>query len=241
MLFKTAAIDYDLKNNYNLTETFTKTNSLTKTLTGNANQSGTTVDNSTVNNSINRESDVNVIGEKSNTLNSTTSHAETNDLTHENTTSETRQTDDKKVSSDTPNGLLAMVDITTNVYASKAEIDGQTATSEKTDNFIENTIKSVTDTVTAESADNSNDTTHEDTNESSNSSTVANGTFNNETLTTQNENGSGNETYTLERVGDIGVDTTPDKLKKHVEFQKIVTTAYTQFFNECEDLFMQIF
>jgi hypothetical protein len=86
-----------------------------------------------------------------------------------------------------------------------------------------------------------NDTTNEDTSEVISNTTTSSGSNSATTNTSQNESGSGTETYTLERVGDIGVDTTPDKLKKHIDIQKILTTVYTQFFDECEDLFMQIY
>lgn len=237
LLFKTALYEYDVKNNYNLTETFTKTNTTTKAATGNATQNGV----------LNRDAEIETTGNKTNTLDSTTDHTEDIAFTKADTLSETgaisnvttTEVDSKKVESDTPNGLLSMTDITGNVYASRATIDdgtthttdSQTSSAEKRDNATETTGRTTKDIVDATSHDMTTDHTGEDTTE----------TTNNTTHTAQNENETGSESYTLDRVGDIGVDTTPDKLKKHIEIQKILTTVYIEFFNECEDLFMQIY
>lgn len=237
MLFTTAQMEYDLLNNYNLTETFTKTNTVTKETGGNATQNGT----------LHRASEVEANGDKTNTLDSTTEHTENTDFTKDETVTETGEdnrsiavtVDNRKVQSDTPNGLLSMPDIKGNVYASKAEIeDGTTSTTdndntsaEKKGNSIENTTSNVSDVVNATSHDTTNDNNTEDTTE----------TTNNTTNTTQNETGNGTENYTLTRIGNIGVDKPSDMLQKHIEFQKTMTTIYSQFFNECEDLFMQIF
>jgi hypothetical protein len=130
-----------------------------------------------------------------------------------------------------------MTDIKNNVYASKADVedttnktvDAQTNSANKKSNSTDTTTATVTDTVDATSGDSLTGTTHN------------NGTVANTTNANQNESDNGTESYTLERNGDIGVDTTPDKLKKHIEIQKILTTIYIQFFDECEDLFMQVY
>jgi hypothetical protein len=257
VLLKTALYEYDLKNNYNLTETFSKTNSNIKTATGNVDQNSTKNDNATMNNTLNRSAETLITGEKTNTLESTTDHDETIDYTKNDTLTETGKTDtnttvdvdNKKVNSKTPNGLLSMPDIVSNVYASTADIedntiktvDGQTNTASKVDELKEDTKRTTKDMVDATSHDSNTDTHDETINETNSGTNVTVGTFVGTTNTTQNENDNGSESYTLERVGDIGVDTTPDKIKKHVEIQKILTTAYLQFFNECEDLFMQIY
>jgi hypothetical protein len=233
LLLKTAEYEYDVKNNYNLTETFTKTITNTKTSTGNINQNGTTDNTETV------------ASEKINTLDSTTQHTEDNEINHVEDIDETGKLDKtstldidgKKVQSDTPNGLLSMTDIKNNVYASKADVedttnktvDAQTNSANKKSNSTDTTTATVTDTVDATSGDSLTGTTHN------------NGTVANTTNANQNESDNGTESYTLERNGDIGVDTTPDKLKKHIEIQKILTTIYIQFFDECEDLFMQVY
>lgn len=233
LLFKTALYEYDVKNNYNLTETFTKTTTNTKAATGNINQSGTLQNTETT------------TSDKTSTLDSTTGHTEdltqthTDDTTTNDTVGKTSTTtiDGKKVESDTPNGLLSMANIKGNVYASKAGIedttnvtaDNQTTIIKKTGTTTDETLATTSDTVDASSVDTLVGTTS------------GNGTTANTTDTTQSENDNGTETYTLDRVGDIGVDTTPDKLRKHIELQKTLTTVYLQFFEECEDLFMQVY
>lgn len=221
MLLETSLYEYDLKNNYNLTETFTKTNNKTNDLTGTTTTDGETGNNKTAN------------------LNSNSDHTQTTDFAKDETIDETGtnnglttiESKNKIVDSDTPTALLSMVDIETNVYATKANIadgtntntEAQTNVTNHTGNQTENTDITANDTVVATNTE------------------TATGTLNNVVDTVQNATEINNESYTLERVGDIGVDTTPDKIKKHIEIQKILKTIYLQFFNECDDLFMQIF
>jgi len=233
VIFETALYEYDVKNNYNLTETFTKTNTSTKSKVDVIEQEGTNTSNDFMS------------GSKTSGLNSTTSHTENNEVKSVEDVKEsgkldktnTLDVDGKKIQSDTPSGLLALTDITKNIYASRVdiedttnkEVDKQTTSAEKDRTNTDTTKINAIDSVSG---------TNSETQSGSNTST---GTLKNKTDGTQNENMSNNETYILERVGDIGVDTTPDKLKKHLEIQKILTTVYTQFFDECEDLFMGIY
>lgn len=197
MLLETSLYEYDIKNNYNLTETFSKTNN--KNIKGNATQSGATSEDLTLD---------------AKETNNRTSTGETNaDNTQNNIIK------NKDVESDTPTALLSMTDIENNVYASRAKIQSgtnDTSGNQKTTGTSNETGETITENTTASKGNFSNDT---------------------DTETTE----AGTETYTLERVGDIGIDTTPDKLKKHIEIQKIFSTIYLQFFNECDDLFMQIY
>lgn len=197
MLLETSLYEYDIKNNYNLTETFSKTNN--KNVTGNAKQTGKTSEDLTAD---------------AKETNKRTSTGETSADNIQNNTIK-----NKDVESDTPSALLSMTDIEANVYASRAKIQSgtnDTTGKQKTTGTNTDTGETITENTTASKGNFSNDT---------------------DTETTE----AGTETYTLERVGDIGVDTTPDKLKKHIEIQKIFTTVYKQFFNECDDLFMQIY
>lgn len=221
MLLETSLYDYDIKNNYNLTETFTKTNNKTNALTGSTITDGTT-DN-----------------EKTSNLDSTADHTQNVDFTKNENVNETGTTDglttnelkNKIVDSDTPTALLSMTDIENNVYATKANIaDGTNTNTDKQTN-VANRIGTQTET-TGQTANDTVEATNRET---------ATGTMSNKSDTIQNATETNDETYTLERVGDIGVDTTPDKIKKHIEIQKILKTVYVQFFNECDDLFMQIF
>ena len=213
MLFETSLYDYDLKNNYNLTETFSKNSN--KNIVGNASQSGLTSE------------DLTNTGTESVERNS---NLESNaDRTDNNVIDKTSNNKgkNKDVESDTPTALLSMEDIENNVYASRAKIQNTEA---------DGTEKQTT---TGTTNDKTTGTSSEETEASRENTTLSKGNFSNDTDTETTE--AGTETYTLERVGDIGVDTTPDKLKKHIEVQKILTTIYKQFFNDCEDLFMQIY
>jgi len=209
MLLETALFEYDLKNNYELTETFNKSKTGNKDTTGNAEQSGS--------NQGTAATTDNKISEFNTTI---TQNEDT-----KNDTNEISTIDDRKVDSDTPNGLLAMTNIKGNVYASKANIQ---------DNRTETTGES-----TGERTATNKEVSQGSDNISSNTATTGQATAS--STATQQEIDQETETYTMKREGDIGVDTTPHKLLKHIELQKILTRAYEQFFNECEDLFMQVY
>jgi hypothetical protein len=212
-ILETSLYEYDIKNNYNLTETFTKTNS--KLVKGNANQTG--ISNTDV------TQDMTETNNKSNEVNSNIDRLDNSNIDK----TANNINNNKNVESDTPNGLLSMEDIKTNIFASKALLqDGTTEVTEKQISAVTSNDKSLaTGTETAENVVEGTTSTNND--------------FSSETDTETTE--SGNESYTLERVGDIGVDTTPDKIKKHLEIQKILTTVYINFFDECNDLFMQLY
>jgi hypothetical protein len=160
-MLKVCAMDYDLINNYNLTETFSKTNSSTKTSTENANQTGTSSNLNTNTSTLTRSADIDTTSKKTNTLDSTTKHNELNEtetVAKETETGKLDKTstldiDGKKIESDTPNGLLAMADIKTNVYASNANIedttsktiDAQTNSADKTNTTTDNATINVSD------------------------------------------------------------------------------------------------
>lgn len=138
---------------------------------------------------------------------------------------ETASQDNRQVSSDTPTGLLAMSNIKGNVYASKADIaDNKTIT--ETDNKHTKESESKEQSQGSDSIERNTETT---------------GNANSQAATTTSENDQETETYTLSKTGDIGVETTPQKLMKHIELQKILLRVYEQFFNECEELFMGVY
>ena len=224
-MLKAAQLEYDVLYNYDMKETFAKTNENTRAMTENIDQEGS----------------ANSASNKANTLESETNHTENTDVTRNEQVDETGQLDNtstttidgRKVGSDTPNGLLSMEDIKGNVYASKADIedttnttvDEQTTSTGKTGTTSEDASGTARDEVSATSVDN----------------TTEQATQTAETDRTQNETTDGNENYTLTRMGNIGVMHATDMIEKHVELQRKIRTVYTQFFNECEDLFMQLF
>ena len=108
-----------------------------------------------------------------------------------------------------------------------------------------------------ESEENTQTTSERDVieNLSSNADSVSNETatgktetsFTGEQKTTHDNNtrtkSEGFETETIEhyRHGNIGVQTATDMLEKHIDLQRKLTKIEKMFFDECEDLFMQIF
>jgi hypothetical protein len=257
MLFRTALIDYEKTINYNLTDTFTRGVNKTDTLTGNASSEGSKVDNSKVDGSSHSTLNNTETGNKTNTLNSTTDRTEETDVVRSGETLEdingvvtgTNEINNKKVSSDTPQALLTIGDIKSQIYASSAEIDDNTSKTiddnktktNRTEDITEGTDHSLSDTVNATNTDVTN-ITNAGENAETNTSTLKNdGTFESKTDTTQNATSNENETATRVMRGSYGVITEADMLQKHIELQRILTTILTKFFNECEDLFMQIY
>lgn len=49
------------------------------------------------------------------------------------------------------------------------------------------------------------------------------------------------ESYELRKVGNIGVMTATDLIDKHIATQDVLQHVYRDFYNQCDDLFMQIF
>jgi hypothetical protein len=253
MLWRTALIDYEKTVNYKLTETYVRDVDKNDNVTSNENNQGTNVTTGTTSD------------EKTSTLNSTTDHSQNNDITHnekteENGTLDKRFTesqtnvktnhntvDTKKIESDTPKGLLSMKNIETTVYASKANIDSvMNNTTDNEDNKLNNVDTQST------FADKSLDLTEtsngiasdvvEATNKDNASSTQNNNvSFNNTSTNSQNVTGNEKENSTRTTLGSFGVITEADMLQKHINLQKTLTKILSNFFDECEDLFMQLY
>jgi hypothetical protein len=256
-VLKAAQLEYDILYNYDMSETFTKTNSNTRAMTENVEQEGTANATATTSGVRDQTVESTLTGEKTNTLESITNHTEETDNTHNQTDNETGtqdktstvEIDGRKVGSETPNGLLSMTDIKNNVYASKADIedttntttDKQTSAAEKTSNSTDNTTGTATDNVNATSRDESTERNDQVVHETNSATSHNNGSTTANTNSTQNETQNGNENYTLKRIGNIGVMHATDMIEKHVALQRKIRTAYMQFFDECEDLFMQIY
>jgi hypothetical protein len=257
MLMKTSLIDYEKTINYNLTETLTRNANKTDALTGNSSQNGTTADTTTNNNTINRSANGETTGEKTNNLESTSDHTEkTTDTKNEtinetstNDKSSTTDIDNIKVGSDTPNNLLSVATIKTNVYASKADrednttkiTDKETIKADKTGKTTDTTDKTAQDKVKASNKDVSKDIHNESGSETNSGASHSNGSFGNTATTAQNAFGTENENYTKVMKGSYGVITEADMLQKHIALQEKLTTILMKFFDECEDLFMQVY
>jgi hypothetical protein len=186
------------------------------------------------------------------------------DTSTSNKTSD-RNTDLLHIEALTPQSELAVADIKKGKFASKVTyddnsegvIDKETITASKTDNNKENTentgkditTASSTDKSTVTNTDNSTDTsTDKSTNTSTNSATDTStgsnnqsSTFNNTVNNTQNTSETGTQTYTKNLHGSYGVITEADMLQKHINLQRTLTKIENDFFDECNDLFMQVY
>lgn len=293
-LFKSADIEYEILDNYKLTETYTrkvendnKQSAISSTVGQTfGNQDTETNQNRTVNtvgtfdgtengketekgkstteasgisNTTKNETDE---GETTKTNNSTANNSETKT----NNVNVNGNSDTVKKFLDTPQG---QVDLSNSKYLTTLNHD-------KTDNeqSTEGT-ETTTGNQTVEGTETSNDTrttnglSNTETNDNSETNsenekttvnTIEQDTTGKETTvdnvtgslhseeksTTDNNtrmysNGEQNETYTLSRRGNIGVDTDSDAIEKHNRLQKTLKRIELMFFEECEDLFMLVY
>lgn len=277
-LLETSLIEYEITDNYKLTETYTRTvedkqkqstvSSSVGRLTdeqethgrttteveteGNASTSGTETQTETT------ESKTDANG----TTNVETSETVDNDTTTKNTTATT--VDDKiteKVIAkhhDTPQGLVSLSD---SKYLT--DLKQNDTTNNKTSAVNETTSGSGTNDTTTTGTSDTTTTDHSETDGTRNltienlSGTTTEGkettTSDTEGMTTQEQKATQdnntrtmtdadkNESYTLVRKGNIGVDTDSDVILKHLKLQKVLTQIELMFFDECEDLFMQVY
>jgi hypothetical protein len=256
-LLKTAQIEYERTINYNLTETFTHTTDHVNTLTGNTNQNGSSTNSQSVDNVLDNTNQSNGSNTNTSTLESNSHHEENSVLNKNETVTEeniddktsTKTNDSKKVSSDTPNGLLSIGNIENDVYASKAEFDKiKDVTTDKdilkgtkTDKNIENTDINSNDSVNSTSTDNGSNSNTQTIKETSSSSVNGSGSATNLTTVEQNASGKDIEDYTKVMRGSFGVITEADMLQKSINLQKTLSNILLQFFDECNDLFMLVY
>lgn len=269
MLYNTALIDYEKTKNYNMVETFerdvTNSNNLTgnATVTGNTSEDTGTTENTTGSNTLNRSVDNVATGVKDSALLSDTDHTE--NVTFErdqeikdkatNTKTSEKSSDLKKVHSDTPQSLLSAKNIDGNIFASDVEIndngetaeDTETLDNTKTDKNTETTEKTVSDKATGSSKDTTTETIDENTNETNSGTNTSIGSrnsninSNNISNNSQEVNGTETENTTRTFSGSYGVITEADMLKKHIDLQSTLTKITAMFFDDCEDLFMQVY
>jgi hypothetical protein len=256
-LFATEQIEYNKTQNYNITETQERTTTGESGTTTNAIQSGNSTGTATNTNALTHTDDSTVTDSKTNTLNSNTDHTENNTFTKDetldesstNTKDSSKNLDALQVKSDTPENLVSVTNIKGNVYASSAERGDNTETSndteeitaKKTDKNTETTDRTTNDKVTGSSTDTSTDTVHDESHDNSNGTANTTSNFGNTADTTQSTTNSNNENYTRTMKGSYGVITEADMLQKHIALQTVLKTSLSKFFDECENLFMQVF
>lgn len=261
-LFETSLVEYDLLNNYNLTEEITterenegKTRGESYTVGRLEGEQNTQ---SVQNRVTDTEGNVSANGKETNVE---TTHSETDNTTHaesdrtQNVNGTTTETDTETKSNtrkflDTPQGL-------TNLSDSNYLTD---LTHVAENNSITKSVDSDTDTT---GHDESDTTGHSETNathngerntESNQDSTgkettndTVSGSVKDEQKSTQDNNtrtyaeGKAKEIQKLTRIGNIGVQTGADMIRIHVDLQKTLRNIERMFFDECEDLFMLVY
>lgn len=233
MLFRTALIDYEKTVNYNLSDTYTREVNKSESVEGKDNIQGTTATEQTTAKTGERNGQV----DGTTTTEGTTDRTETGEESQSTSASNLATKENRKVSSDTPSGLLSMSDIVTEAYATNAEID------KSTNSMSESLDTDGTKKATANSQTHDENVTSQTEVLSSKDDESSSGSSNMTSEVTRAQSGSGTEIETSTRVtkGSYGVITEADMLKKHIELQRTLTTIYSKFFDECNDLFMQIF
>lgn len=253
-LFEAAQVQYDLLNNYNLTEEF-KTERDTEGKSAGVSSTvgqlhGVQESETQENKVVDTLAESDTVGkdtekETTNTTTEKTGHSET-DGTNNATVEGSTSRNSKEKFLDTPQGLT---DLTNNNYLTNLkEIDESGSNSQETNgttheetDTTENSESNTTRNLERNSTVNQDSTGKETTNDK------INGTVTDEQKTTQDNNtrmyskGKEIEKHTLTRIGNIGVQTGADMVRIHVELQKTLAKIERMFFDECEDLFMLVY
>ena len=256
-LFETTLVEYDLTNNYNVTETHTinrenkdKMNGISSDVGqyfGNQ-TNGTEQTTTTTTSGNDTEKEVGkVINDTDETSNTTTSNSNEVNTTKSNSGTKNGSSDNTEKYLDTPQGLTDINDA--NYLTSLKQNEGTTFDNYQDSETIKTTEKgsgTSNTTATSDSTTDSERTTTRNTSLNDESTTTTSGSVNDEQKTTHDNNtrsehvGSQLETFKREMYGNIGVQTATDMLEKHLEYQKKITQIEKLFFAECEDLFMLI-
>lgn len=256
MLLMTAQIDYEKTKNYNVTETQNREVNNDNNVTGSNSLNNSLNRHDSISNSTTFSNQSTDIGNKTNNLDSITDHVEDYKADRKETQEEAgsvdinneKDLDATKAHSTTPKTLLSLSNLKSGIYASDAERNENTETEKATtttisdkENIIAETDKrTVKDTVNADNVEASR-LENEASGNSSNSGNVAKVETGVTTGTmAQNAKEKSVETYTRTMSGSYGVITEADMLEKHVALQTKLTNIYYDFFEECHDLFMQI-
>lgn len=225
-LFKSASIEYDVLDNYKLTETYERKIENNGKTSGISSTVGQTFDKQE--SEANQNKTVDNIGNVDTVGKDTTQS--TGSKTTEGATTSTNQNVKKFL--DTPQGLTDLTDskYLTNLTQDNSNGTQTTQGSEQTQNNGESNTLSNTKTTGKETTVDKVETTS------------------NQEMKTTNDNntrtfseGEQTESYTLTRRGNIGVDTDSDAIEKHNRLQKTLKNIERMFFEECEDLFMLVY
>lgn len=253
-LMRTATIEYDVENPYNLTETYTRKSDSLGKASGVSSTVGRTEDESSTNGTQEHTGERSETGKQETSRNGsgTTSenvdeHIETSNAGNSsNEYGKTVTTKDVKKFLDTPQGAVSLDNINylTNLTDTEnTQTDG--GTDKATHNDAGNTSaerETTGETSTTESGTQESESSAEesarDTTRSDFKGTQKQTADNN----TRSESiGKSTEEYTLVRKGNIGVNPASYEIDHHVQTQKTLKRIYEMFFDECEDLFMMVY
>lgn len=233
-LMRTATIEYSIENPYNLTETYTrKADSLDKANAGSY-AVGRVEDE--------RETTVNSTG--SSTQNGSETETSGNEREATSRGSGTKSIEGTVETSfdkmqkylDTPQGKtnLDSVDYLTNLTQNIGEDatenhSTEASTDNRTDTESSSGNRNVQNSSTADQEAHSTETA------TGAQRTTADSNSRSEAI------GQRTEEYTLKRFGNIGVNPATFEINEHIKTQRTLKRIYEMFFEECEDLFMQVF
>ena len=257
--------NYNLKETYSRT---VKNDSTTHGINSQVNQaiddqtadvtSKTTVDGKTTNTE-DIESTSNVTetleGEKTIETDETKSLNGTSAIENEHTnnmTGSNSSTSDKRFL-DTPQGKVTLSD---SKYVTTVNLDTVTGSNEQNtnENTTENKTTTESGTNNVDTTENTDETktakktTEQGTTQSGTEETTTDGESHSVTNSNHKSTNDSNskvyqtgeqvEEYTLNKRGNIGIDTDADMITKHIKLQKVIRQIELMFFEECEDLFM---
>lgn len=261
-LFKTTLMEYNILENAYMTETTTitrdtlgTTNGVSSTVGRISDQQQTDIsDARSTETSSSSETDSTITkqeaGSTSETKNGT---ATTEGTVTETTATETESTDtrsDLKKFLDTPQGA---VDLSDNSYVTNVNQDSTNGTghSETDGTKTTETDTTVTTADTSEGSSERSETTTDHGTTSGTGSESVEGTSatthtgeqvsNSDNNTRAESVGKMIEKTEYNRHGNVGVDTDSDAIFKHMKLQKVLKQIELLFFEECEDLFMQVY
>lgn len=256
-LMRTATIKYDIENPYKLTETYTRkadtldkgasfmsavSRGMDKTSTETTDaRTGETLGQVRQNGQNEQSESVNTVSEGNETDKGTVSNEKEANINvsdkHHNVNKYT----------DTPQGLINLGDskyltnMTDDTYdatneTESTETGNQTSTGEKKTDATSETVRSATGKHSDESVSEGSERSE---GRSETLGTVERDSTNDSNARTENI-GKQTEEYILERKGNIGVNPATYEIDMHIKTQQTLQRIYQMFFDECEDLFMQV-
>ena len=252
-LMNTAAIEYSVLDNYNVTETFERKYENTGKTNGVSSTVGQVMDEQNTETNTQNESEISgnsniereVSGEEKFTGKVDRSLTGNDTNRKETESSGNNQIQDTRRFLDTPQGKLDLTDLTyltTLNQDTKMTVDSMNGTENVTGTRSEDDVTDTDNTKTDTQNENQNQTTKTDETSSGKSETNFSGnqksTSDNNTRMERHDEHI--ESYELKKKGNIGVDTDADMIQKHINLQKVLTQIENMFFNECEDLFMLV-